>query len=410
MTAVPRGGAPFWPLMLGFAFSSFSWNVCTPFLPLRVRELTGGDLGEIARQAGFIIGLSGILNASLAPAWSWVGARFGYRRQVLRAHFGTAIGFGLYGLAPTTGHMAGAALVLGGMSGTYPHYVALAASRAAVGDVGRAVGDLQAASQVGNALGPLVGGLVASQLGVQFTFFVTAALSMVAGVMALRFIPSDANRASAASASESVEAPHEGLGAAFRRPGLRWLMALLLVADAPIIGLRPLIPVMLSARIADPALLAVTTGIASTLATGGTIVAALAVGRLNRRISPGRILMFSLPVTAALVILLPFAPSVPVLVALWTCAGMAAGATSPSAFAWLGRVVAGQGRGGAAYSLLASTSMGAFAIGPIVMGQVTAASLLVPFFLAALCATTAAAAAFAALSRERAPASGRAAA
>src|SRR5687768_4502162 len=370
--------------MLGFAFSSFSWNVCTPFLPLRVRELTGGDLGEIARQAGFIIGLSGILNASLAPAWSWVGARFGYRRQVLRAHFGTALGFGLYGLAPTTTHMAGAALVLGGLSGTYPHYVALAASRAAAGDVGRAVGDLQAASQVGNALGPLVGGLVASQLGVQFTFFVTAALSIVAGVMALRFIPSDASRAAAVSVSAGD--PHEGLGAAFRRAGLRWLMALLLVADAPIIGLRPLIPVMLSARIADPALLAVTTGIASTLATGGTIVAALAVGRLNRRISPGRILTFSLPLTAALVILLPFAPSVPVLVALWTCAGMAAGATSPSAFAWLGRVVAGQGKGGAAYSLLASTSMGAFAIGPIVMGQVTAASLRVPFFLAAVCA------------------------
>src|SRR5688500_10336649 len=399
-------------LMIGFALSSFAWNVCAPFLPLRVRELSGGDLanlGEIARQAGFIIGLSGILNATLAPAWSWVGARFGYRRQVLRAHFGTAIGFALYGLAPTTAHLAGAALVLGGMSGTYPHYVALAASRAAAGDVGRAVGDLQAASQVGNALGPLVGGLVASQLGVQFTFFVTAALSIVAGCMALRFIPSDVSRIAVAGAAESADAPHEGMSAAFQRPGLRWLMALLLVADAPIIGLRPLIPVMLSARIVDPAVLAVTTGVASTLATGGTIVAALAVGRLSRRLSPGRVLIFSLPLTAALVILLPLAPNVPVLVALWTCAGLAAGATSPSAFAWLGRVVAGQG-GGAAYSLLASTSMGAFAIGPIVMGLVTAAGLRLPFFLAAACTAVAAVAAFSALSRERAAAPSRAAA
>jgi MFS family permease len=186
-------------------------------------------------------------------------------------------------------------------------------------------------------------------------------------------------------------------------------MGLLLVADAPIIGLRPLIPVMLSTRISDSGVLAVTTGIAGTLATGGTIVAALAVGRLNRRVPPGRILTFSLPLTAALVILLPFAPNVPALVALWTCAGMAAGATSPSAFAWLGRVVAGHGRGGVAYSLLASTSMGAFAIGPIVMGQVTTGGIQLPFFLAAVCTTSAAVAAFTALSRERTASPSRAA-
>src|SRR5688500_5485151 len=216
-------------LMIGFALSSFAWNVCAPFLPLRVRELSGGDLanlGEIARQAGFIIGLSGILNATLAPAWSWVGARFGYRSQVLRAHFGTALGFGLYGLAPTTAHLAGAALVLGGLSGTYPHYVALAASRAAAGEVGRAVGDLQAASQVGTALGPPVVGFVASQFGVQYTFFVTAALSIVAGFIALGFVPSDSARVRAAAARTTDEAAHEGMGAAFRRPGQRWLMAL----------------------------------------------------------------------------------------------------------------------------------------------------------------------------------------
>jgi len=180
-------------------------------------------------------------------------------------------------------------------------------------------------------------------------------------------------------------------------------MALLLVADAPIVGLRPLLPVMLSARISDPSTLAVTTGIASTLATGGTIVAALVVGRLTRSLPPGRILTVSLPLTAALVVLLPFAPTVPVLIALWTCAGLAAGATSPSAFSWLGRVVSSDGKksGGPAYSLLASTSMGAFAIGPIVMGQVTAISLFVPFALAATCAATAAIAAFTALGRER---------
>ena len=366
--------------MLGFGLGSFAWNVCAPFLPLRIKELGVGDLGEVARQAGFLVGLSGLLNATLAPAWSWVGARFGYRRQVLRAHAGTALGWVLYGLAPTPWHMAGAAVTLGGLSGNYPHYVALVAARAAPGEVGRAVGDLQAASQVGNTLGPLLGGLVASRFGVQATFFVTAAVSLVAVVLALTLVPADTGRLTPRSSPE-------GMGAAFRRPQQRWLMALLLIADTPVIGLRPLVPVVLSARILEPSALAAATGVATTLATSGTIVAAVAVGRLSRRVPPVRLLAFSLPVAALFVALVPFAPSVPVLIAFWAIAGLAGGAVTPAAFAWMGRLAP---RGAGAYALLASTSMATYAIGPIIMGQASTTSLDLPFYLSAGAVTLAA--------------------
>ena len=48
--------------------------------------------------------------------------------------------------------------------------------------------------------------------------------------------------------------------------------------------------------------------------------------------------------------------------------------------AWLGRI-APRGPGG--YALLASTSMGTYALGPILMGQASTASLDLPFYLAA---------------------------
>src|SRR6476469_3739219 len=96
---MPGRRGDIWPLLLGFGLGSFAWNVCAPFLPLRIQELGVQDLGEVARQAGLLVGLSGLLNAGLAPAWSWVGGRFGFRRQVLRAHVGTALGWALFGLA-----------------------------------------------------------------------------------------------------------------------------------------------------------------------------------------------------------------------------------------------------------------------------------------------------------------------
>ena len=362
-------------MLLGFGLGSFAWNLCAPFLPLRIQDLGVQDLGQVARQAGLLVGLSSLLNASLAPAWSWVGARYGYRTQVLRAHAGTALGWSLFGLARSPLQMGGAALTLGSLSGNYPHYVALVAARAAPEAMGQAVGDLQAASQVGNTLGPLVGGLVASRFGVQPTFFLCALFSVIAIALAASFIPPD-------QGPLGPRAAGEGMGEAWHRPAQRWLMALMFTGDTCIIGLRPLIPVVLSARIPDPSTLAATTGITTTLATGGTIIAALVVGRVSRRVPPARLLTVTLPVAALCVALVPFAPSVPLLIALWALAGFAGGATTPAVFAWLGRIAGGAGSAGG-YTLLASTSMATYALGPIIMGQASVVSLDLPFYLTA---------------------------
>jgi DHA1 family multidrug resistance protein-like MFS transporter len=372
--AKPRSGR-LWPLMAGFGLGSFAWNVCQPFLPLRVQELGVGDLGEVARWAGVLVGLSSLLNALLAPAWTTVGARFGYRRQVLRAHIGTALGWALYGLSPSPWHMLGAAVALGCFSGNYPHYVALAAAGAARGEVGRVVGDLQAASQIGNTFGPLVGGFVASRFGVLPTFFVSAALSLVAVVMVVLTIPDDG------AASRVRKAGSSGIGAALRRGEQRRVMALVLVGETGVIGLRPLIPIILSARLTDPSTVAAATGVATTLATAGAIVAAIVVGRLSRRYDPGRLLICTLPLATLCLLLVPFVAELPALVGLWALAGLFAGATTPAAFAWLGRSSPGDTGG---YALLASTNMACYALGPLIMGQVSATNLDLPFYLAAL--------------------------
>ena len=371
-----------WPLLLGIGLQTFAWNVCQPFLPLRIQELGALELGQVARQAGFLLGISSLLNTALATPWAWAGARFGYRWQVLRAHAGTALGWALMGLARTPQQMTGAAIALGGLSGNYPHYVALAAARATSGQIGQAIGDMQAAAQVGMTLGPLLGGLVASQVGVQPTFFVSAALSLLAVVMALALVPADTGRAAQRSDGE-------GIAAAWRRPEQRWLMGILLAGDAGIIGLRPLIPVVLSARIQDASTLAAATGIATTLATAGSIVAAVAIGRVSRWVAPGRVLIVTLPLAAVCVALVPFTAGVPALIALWALSGIASGATTPAVFAWLGRVTP---RGTGGYTLLANTSMATYALGPILMGQVSATSLDLPFYLAAGAAISAAAA------------------
>lgn len=362
--------------LLGFGIGSMAWNICWPFLPLRVYAVGVGDLSEVARIAGLLAGGTNLVTALLGPFWSQLGERFGYRLQIMRAHLGTSLSMSLIGLAATPAQLAGAGLVLGTLGGNYPHYMALVASRTPAAEVGRVVGDMQAAGQIGGTIGPLIGGLVASRLGLSAAFVVSGVVSLTGIVVVGTLVRPD--RGGRATASQ----PRVGVRQALARPEQRRLMLLMLAGDAAVQGLRPLIPVMIQARLGDPAAVAAATGLATTMQTGATVVAALIVGRLSRRVAPRRILLVTLPAAVLCAGAVPLAGDIPRLMVLWTLLGLSSGATVPAIFAWLGRISPASSGG---FALLATASMLAFAVGPAVMGQATVYGLDAPFRLAALC-------------------------
>src|SRR5579884_2708987 len=235
--------------MVGFGIGSLAWNVCWPFLPLQVLAVGVGDLADVARLAGLLAGGTNFVTALLGPLWSALGERFGYRRQILRAHLGTAVSMSLFGLARTPLGLVGGGATLGALGGNYPHYMALVATRTPAADVGRVVGDMQAAGQIGGTIGPLIGGVVAGEFGLPAAFFASSLVGLSALVVVGLFVRPDAP-----TRREVASGPARGsVRAAFGRPEQRRLMLLLLVGDTAAQGLRPLIPVLIAARLSDPA-------------------------------------------------------------------------------------------------------------------------------------------------------------
>jgi MFS family permease len=137
---------------------------------------------------------------------------------------------------------------------------------------------------------------------------------------------------------------------------------------------------VITARAEDPASVATTTGVAATLVTLGTVLAALVIGRISRSVPPRTILIATLPVAALLAASIPLVPGVWAPIAIWTVLGLASGTVAPSIFAWLGRLGPTSAGG---YALLASTSMCGYALGPVLMGQVSVYGLDWPFRLTA---------------------------
>jgi MFS family permease len=362
--------------LIGFGIGSMAWNICWPFLPLRVYAVGVGDLSDVARIAGLLAGGTNLVTALLGPFWSQLGERFGYRLQIMRAHLGTSLSMSLIGLAATPLQLAGAGVVLGTLGGNYPHYMALVASRTAASEVGRVVGDMQAAGQVGGTIGPLIGGLVASRLGLPAAFVVSGLVSLTGIVVIGALVRPDQG------GRHATGRPRGGVREALGRPETRRLMLLMLAGDAAVQGLRPLIPVMIQARLGDASAVATATGLATTLQTGATVIAALVVGRLSRRVAPRQILLVTLPAAVLCAGAVPLVDDLSGLMVLWTLLGLSSGATVPAIFAWLGRVAPSSSGG---FALLATASMLAFALGPAVMGQATVYGLEAPFRLAALC-------------------------
>jgi MFS family permease len=361
-------------LLVGFGLGSLAWNFCWPFLPLRVQSVGIADLGAVAQFTGLLAGACNLITAAIGPFWILLGERFGYKYQVMRAHLGTAASMSLIGLARSPVEMGGAAAVLGTFGGNYPHYLALAASRATPSEVGQVIGDLQAAGQVGSTIGPVVGGLIIARLGLPAAFIATSVVSFLAFIIAATAIRTDKPGASVS------RQPKGSLRDALANPNNRWLMLLFPIADAFVQGLRPLIPVAISLRISDPAAVATATGLTATVAMAGTVVSALVVGRLSRRVAPRWILATSLPAAALTAALIPQANNLTTLLAGWAVFGLSAGATTPAIFAWMGRIATG---GSGAFALLATVNMLDFAIGPAVMGQASIYSLALPFYIAA---------------------------
>lgn len=156
-----------------------------PFLPLFVQELGVTDPKDAAQWAGFLIGVGPLLAGILAPFWGGLADRYGYKRVALLAL--TAIGLSqiLASLAQTPAHVFVARVLSGLFGGVGPLGLAMASSTAVKGGgSSTSIGKIQAAQILAAGFGPLLGGALASSLGIRAAFWGAAlACLFAAGVV-----------------------------------------------------------------------------------------------------------------------------------------------------------------------------------------------------------------------------------
>jgi DHA1 family multidrug resistance protein-like MFS transporter len=109
--------------------------------------------------------------------------------MVLRAGMGMGVGFLLLGAANSMPTFLACFVLLGACNGYVPAAIALVATNTPRGMMGRALAAVQTGALLGTTAGPAVGALLATVLpAYRYLFWVSSAMSLTAGALALAFV------------------------------------------------------------------------------------------------------------------------------------------------------------------------------------------------------------------------------
>lgn len=341
------------------AASQMSWGVVVPVLPLYARSFgaSGSDLGLIVSL--FVVGRL-IVNI---PAGR-LAERFDPRRMLLYAVGGVVACSVLTGFAATlyqlfalrfvTGLAGGAAITIG---------QAFIARTTTVRNRGRAMGTLQAFQLAGGAIGPSLGGVMASLFGLRAAFFSSGLIAL--GFVAWGIFSLDSPAATDAQVPTEADLQPERRGFMLRDPSF---LAICVVAFAVFFarfgGQQFLVPIIAYDKVG---LTAGQLGLVLGLVTTANIVLVSFAGRVADRIGRKRVIVPAMVLAGLATVGYVWADSVVPLLVVLCFVGLLNTFSGPTPAAYLADV-APPGAQGAAVGIFRTFGDLAGLVGPLLLG------------------------------------------
>ncbi|HET8570207.1 MAG TPA: MFS transporter [Candidatus Limnocylindria bacterium] len=198
--------------LIGFNFSF-------PFLPLFIQELGVTDRSELALWTGVVIGGSGLAMAAASPIWGLLADRFGRKAMYVRSLGAGTLVLGAQAFVVTVPQLVAVRLANGALTGSQTAAAMLLATTVPRDRTGAALGLLSAAAQVGNLVGPVLGGIVVAAIGLRSSFLIGAGLLGACAVGAALYVQEGRAQAAAGPrlSARDVVVP-------FGWPGLRGVL------------------------------------------------------------------------------------------------------------------------------------------------------------------------------------------
>ena len=164
-----------------------------PFFPRHLESLGLTDRSEIELWTGLVFGAAPLAAAVTTPIWGALGDRIGRKAMIARAMFAITLFVGGMSFVTTPLGLLFMRLGQGVFSGFVAPSITLVSVVAPADRQGRVTGSLQTAIALGAVVGPLLGGVLTPELGVEVIFLAVAVMAAFGAVLVLVLAREDAD-------------------------------------------------------------------------------------------------------------------------------------------------------------------------------------------------------------------------
>ncbi|MEI6502543.1 MAG: MFS transporter, partial [Armatimonadota bacterium] len=306
--------------------------------------------------------------------WGVLADRYGRKLMVMRSMLGGVLVLGLMAYVQNVYQLLGLRILQGILTGTVTASVALVASVVPIRRAGFAMGLMQQALFIGNAVGPLIGGVSADHFGYRIPFLFAAGFLVLGAALTWFGVHEDFD-------ADEMDAEGDGvmtLRDVLTITGFSTLIGLLFMVHFSGAFIGPILPLYLE-RLGSHS--NTTTGFVFALGAVSAAIAAPVIGLLGDRIGYATILRSCTFLNGVLLIPQGLARTVTQLAALRMAFSFSDVGTMPTANALIRRIVPRHACG-KAFSLVQSVTCFGWGLGPI-CGSALAAryGMRVPFFI-----------------------------
>ncbi len=282
-------------LFTGFA-ESLAFGHLQAFTPLFLRQI-GVGVSSITAWTGFLGVIGSAVGLPLLPLWGALAERWGRKPVIVRSALIEVVLISLVARAHSPYTLAVARFLSGFVFGNTGVMMAMQSEATPSARLGIAIAWVSSGPAIGIAAGPLLGGVVASDLGLRALFYFDAGLSALSALLLLLFLHEPPRTRSAEATGRLAV---QSLRDVLQLPAVRSLFLVYLLFALGVTAVQPFLPLWIRAvaRNGVPALLsgppAYLIGLVLTLGGIAMAIGTPVLGWLGDRLGARRSLSLSL--------------------------------------------------------------------------------------------------------------------
>ena len=267
------------------------FGCCMPFIPLLLKNNLHVDSEHLRGVYVSLYYMTGMIGLTIAyPIWGMLADRFGRKIMVLRASYIAGLLYPLLSLAPNFWCLLSIRAFTSLFSGTVNPAQTLLLTSIPKEKHGLALGMMSTAIWSGDMAGYLLGGIMVDHFGYTVAFFSCGAVYILSGLLVHVFAEEHFTPPSLEELQAKAAKRKKPSLKSLMSPGVGWLLLLFLLMGISRRIESPFVA-MIVEKINGPEKAATITGITSTFAALGGIVAGLLIGRLTTKYSAKSLLL-----------------------------------------------------------------------------------------------------------------------